>query len=54
MAAATRLLQRVHHSHPRAFDVVLGDALYARITFFETVLAWARTSWPCSSTRTGR
>ncbi len=39
VAAATRLLQRIHHNHSRAFDVVLGDALYARITLFETVLA---------------
>ena len=39
VAAATRLLERVHRNHPRAFDVVLADALYARIGFFRTVLA---------------
>jgi hypothetical protein len=39
VAAATRLLERVHGNHPRAFDVVLGDALYARIGFFRTVQA---------------
>ena len=28
IAAAIRLLERVHHRYPRAFDVVSGDALY--------------------------
>ena len=28
-AAARRLLERVLEAYPRAFDVVLGDALYA-------------------------
>lgn len=37
VAAATRLLERVHRDYPRAFDVVLADALYARIRFFRTV-----------------
>lgn len=39
VAAATRLLERVQRNHPRAFDVVLADALYARIGFFRTVRA---------------
>lgn len=39
VAAATRLLERVHRNHPRAYDVVLADALYARIGFFRTVLS---------------
>lgn len=37
VACATRLLDRVHRNHPRAFDVVLADALYARVSFFRTV-----------------
>lgn len=39
VAAATRLLQRVCRNLPRAFDVVLADALYARVGFFRSVLA---------------
>ena len=34
VAAAIRLLERVCKAYPRAFDVVLGDALYARADFF--------------------
>lgn len=37
VAAATRLLERVARRFPRAFDVVLADALYARTSFFQTV-----------------
>jgi hypothetical protein len=37
IAAATRLLLRVHAAYPRAFDVVHGDALYAQAPFFQTV-----------------
>lgn len=33
LATATRLLERVLASYPRAFDVVLGDALYAASPF---------------------
>ncbi len=39
VAAATRLLLRVHVRYPRAYDVVLADSLYARISFFRTVLS---------------
>lgn len=39
VAAAIRLLERVVKAYPRAFDVVLGDALYARADFFRAVLA---------------
>ena len=38
VAAATRLLRRVHAAYPRAFDLVLGDALYAQAPFFQAVL----------------
>ena len=34
IAAALRLLDRVLEAYPRAFDVVLGDALYATSAFF--------------------
>jgi hypothetical protein len=37
VAAALRLLDRVVASHPRAFDVVAGDGLYARSDFFNHV-----------------
>ena len=37
--AAIRLLDRVLKTYPRAFDVVLGDGLYANSTFFNFVLA---------------
>jgi hypothetical protein len=37
VAAAKRLLDRVVQSHPRAFDVVAGDGLYARGDFFNHV-----------------
>ncbi len=33
LAAAKRLLERVLAAYPRAFDVVLADALYAAATF---------------------
>ena len=35
---AIRLLRRVHCRYPRAFDVVLGDSLYAQAPFFKAVL----------------
>jgi len=38
VAAALRLLERVIQEYPRAFDVVLGDALYADSRFFNYVL----------------
>lgn len=37
VAAATRLFERVVARLPRAFDVVLADALYARPSFFQAV-----------------
>ena len=39
VATALRLLQRVLGSYPRAFDVVLADALYATAPFFNFLLA---------------
>jgi Transposase DDE domain len=39
IAAALRLLQRVLGSYPRAFDVVLADALYATAPVFNFLLA---------------
>jgi hypothetical protein len=37
VAAATRLFDRVVDRYPRAFDVVLGDGLYAQAPFFNHV-----------------
>ena len=39
VAAAMRLLERVLAAYPRAFDVVLGDGLYAQGPFFNFCLA---------------
>jgi hypothetical protein len=39
VAAAMRLLDRVIHSYPRAFDLVLADALYGTAPFFNFLLA---------------
>jgi len=39
VATARRLLERVIGSYPRAFDLVLADALYATVPFFNFVLA---------------
>lgn len=39
IAAALRLLDRVIAAYPRAFDIVLGDALYADSTMFNYVLS---------------
>jgi hypothetical protein len=38
VACAIRLLDRIVVNYPRAFDVVIGDALYARSDFFNRVL----------------
>ena len=38
VAAALRLLDRVRAAYPRAFDVVIGDALYADSRFFNWAL----------------
>ncbi|MEW5807269.1 MAG: transposase [Acidobacteriota bacterium] len=38
VAAATRLFLRVLQRYPRAFDVVIGDGLYARAPFFRLAL----------------
>jgi hypothetical protein len=38
VSAARRLLERVMAAYPRAFDVVLGDALYATAPFFNFLL----------------
>lgn len=38
VACAVRLLDRVMVSYPRAFDVVIADALYARSDFFNRVI----------------
>ncbi len=37
VAAATRLLKRLLHAYPRAFELVIADGLYARAPFFELV-----------------
>jgi hypothetical protein len=42
VAAATRLLERIFLNYPRAFDVVVADGLYARASFFKTVIAHGR------------
>lgn len=39
VAAALRLVKRLCAAYPRAFDVVLGDALYAQAPFFRAVIA---------------
>jgi hypothetical protein len=39
VAAALRLLERVLAAYPRAFDLVLADALYATAPFFNFLLA---------------
>ena len=39
IATAIRLLDRVVDSYPRAFEVVMGDALYANSVFFNHVLS---------------
>lgn len=39
VSAAFRLLGRVLHRYPRAFQVVLGDALYLRANVFQLLLA---------------
>lgn len=39
VAAALRLLERVLGRYPRAFEVVLGDALYLRANVFQLLLA---------------
>ena len=39
VATATRLLERVLVRYPRAFDLVLADALYAKAPFFNFLLA---------------
>ncbi len=38
VATAIRLLERVISNYPRAFDVVLADALYARSNFFNFLI----------------
>lgn len=37
VACATRLLERVLHDYPRAFDLVVADGLYLRADFFNAV-----------------
>ena len=39
LTTAIRLLERVLEHYPRAFEVVMGDALYANSTFFNYVLS---------------
>lgn len=39
VTCAIRLLDRVIASYPRAFDVVIADALYARSDFFNSMIA---------------
>ena len=40
---ALRLLARVIPAYPRAFDLVLADALYAEAPFFNFLLAHGKT-----------
>lgn len=42
VAAALRLLERVARRFPRAFDVVVADALYTRTAFFQRVRAMGK------------
>jgi len=39
VAAALRLLERLYLNYPRAWNIVLGDSLYARADFFRFVRA---------------
>jgi hypothetical protein len=39
VACAIRLLERLTITYPRAFDVVVADALYARSNFFNAIIA---------------
>lgn len=39
VTCALRLLRRAHQRYPRAFDLVLADALYAQAPFFNFLLA---------------
>lgn len=39
VTCALRLLRRAHQHYPRAFDLVLADALYAQAPFFNFLLA---------------
>jgi len=39
VAAAKRLIERIHRHLPRCFDVVVADGLYAQAPFFRAVLA---------------
>lgn len=38
LTVAKRLYERVLHNYPRAFDVVIGDALYCNAPFFNMIL----------------
>ena len=48
VATALRLLERVLVDYPRAFDLVLADALYAKAPFFNFLLAAGTSVWLCS------
>lgn len=39
VACALRLLERLFKDYPRAFDVVVADALYAKSNFFNAIIA---------------
>lgn len=39
VACATRLIHRLCQYYPRAFDVVMADGLYARASFFKTIVS---------------
>ena len=48
MQTALRLLTRVIPADPRAFTLVLADALYAQAPFFNFLWLMANTHWPFS------
>lgn len=42
VAAATRLLARIMKNYPRAFKIIIADALYARASFFKLALSYKK------------
>jgi len=48
LTTALRLLERVLAAYPRAFDVLLADALYVTAPFLNFSCRTKRTRWLCS------